>query len=269
MDDATLDSLAGTAFGLLGTGRQVPPFTASHPGLDLPAAYRVADRVRARREARGERPVGRKIGFTNRLIWDEYDVHAPIWGWLWDSTLREAGPSPVPLAGLPEPRIEPEIAFGLAAPPAPGMAPADLLGCVAWVAHGFEVVQSVFPGWTFAPADTVAAYGLHGALVLGPRRAVGGDPGAWLDALAAFRVTLLRDGEAQDEGEAANVLGGPVEALGHLVEELARTRSGPPLAAGEIVTTGTLTRAFPVKPGEAWSTRLHGLDLPGLSARFA
>ncbi len=29
---------------------------------------------------RGERPIGRKIGFTNRNIWAEYGVYAPIWG---------------------------------------------------------------------------------------------------------------------------------------------------------------------------------------------
>jgi 2-oxo-3-hexenedioate decarboxylase len=40
------------------------------------------------------------------------------------------------------------------------------------------------------------------------------------------------------------------------------------LAAGEIVTTGTVTRAFPVAPGETWRTELHGLDLPAMTIRF-
>ena len=31
-----------------------------------------ATAVRAKREARGERPIGRKIGFTNRTIWWSY-----------------------------------------------------------------------------------------------------------------------------------------------------------------------------------------------------
>ena len=37
-------------------------------------------RIRRLRIARGERPLGYKIGFTNRGIWDRYGVHAPIWG---------------------------------------------------------------------------------------------------------------------------------------------------------------------------------------------
>jgi 2-oxo-3-hexenedioate decarboxylase len=50
---------------------------------------------------------------------------------------------------------------------------------------------------------------------------------------------------------------------------LATDTVNPPLAAGEIVTTGTLTRALPVKPGETWSTTLSGVALPGISVRFA
>jgi 2-oxo-3-hexenedioate decarboxylase len=39
---------------------------------------------------------------------------------------------------------------------------------------------------------------------------------------------------------------------------LARDQVNPPLAAGEVVTTGTLTPARPVAPGETWSTELMG-----------
>ncbi len=50
---------------------------------------------------------------------------------------------------------------------------------------------------------------------------------------------------------------------------LALARNNPPLAAGEIVTTGTLTRALPIQPGEVWSTRLTGVALEGVSVRFS
>ena len=39
---------------------------------------------------------------------------------------------------------------------------------------------------------------------------------------------------------------------------------GRPLQPGDIITTGTVTRAFPVAPGERWSTQMTGLPLPGL-----
>jgi 2-oxo-3-hexenedioate decarboxylase len=169
-----------------------------------------------------------------------------------------------------EPRIEPEIAFGLARAPSPGMDEAALLGCVEWVAHGFEIVQSLFPGWRFAAADTVAAFGLHGAYLLGPKHSIGElPPGEWIERLARFEIALSRDGAEVDRGRAADLLGGPLSALRHLVELLAHDKRNPPLAAGEIVTTGTVTRAFPVAPGETWRTRITLLPLDGISVRFA
>lgn len=67
-------------------------------------------------------------------------------------------PGALDLAPFVEARIEPEIAFGLRAAPEPGMDERALLDCVAWVAHGFEIVQSLYPGWRFTAADTVAAF---------------------------------------------------------------------------------------------------------------
>ena len=71
-----------------------------------------------------------------------------------------------------------------------------------------------------------------------------------------------------DRGRAANVLDGPVFALRHLVELLAADPLNPPLSAREIVTTGTLTRAFPVAEGEVWNTELTGIPLEGARIRF-
>ncbi len=250
--------------------RQIAPFSERLAGFDLGAAYRVTAALRHLRTARGETPVGRKIGFTNRTIWEEYGVYAPIWGDMYDTTLKPlASDGVLDLSPLLEPRIEPEIAFGIARPPQAGMDETALLGCIDWVAHGFEIVQSVYPGWRFAAADTVAAYGLHGAYRIGPRHRLRDHPQVdWLKALAGFEIELSRDGAAVDRGHAANVLDGPLSALRHLVALLAKDSANAPLAAGEIVTTGTVTRAFPVKAGETWSTRLHGLPLDGIAIRF-
>jgi len=117
-----------------------------------------------------------------------------------------------------------------------------LLESIDWVAHGFEIVQSIFPGWKFSAPDTVAAFGLHGALLIGPRHSIAGHTEDWGRMLPTFEIDLKRDGTVV----ATNVLGGPVSALRHLIDILSRDHVNPPLAAGEIVTTGTLTRALPV-----------------------
>jgi 2-oxo-3-hexenedioate decarboxylase len=266
-----IDAIASSAFAALGGGRQVAPFSSRIGNFTLDDAYRATDAVRRLREARGERAVGRKIGFTNRTIWAEYGVYAPIWGSVYDRTVRDLADigDPFFLSDLAEPRIEPEIVFGLASAPAPGMDEAALLACIDWVAHGFEIVQSIFPGWKFSAADTVAACGLHGALLIGERHPVAPRPAEWHRTLSNFEIDLSRNDAHVDHGRAANVLDGPLSALRHLVDLLARDPVNPPLAAGEIVTTGTLTRAFPIAAGETWRTALSGISLEGIEVSFA
>jgi 2-oxo-3-hexenedioate decarboxylase len=263
----TAEAAAATILAAAAGRRQIPPFTDAHPDFDLALAARTGHRIRRIREDAGWRPVGRKVGFTNRTIWDEYDVHAPIWGCVYDRTVREAAQGPQPIGHLVEPRIEPEVMLHLSRAPEPGMTERDLLDCVGAVSHGFEIVQSVYPGWRFKGADTMAAFALHGALVTGlPATIAPSQADAWFSALAGFRIALSRDGVVVDEGVSSNVLGtGPLGALRHLVAVLAADAEAPPLRPGEIVSTGTLTRALPVAPGETWSTRLDGVALPGIS----
>ena len=267
--DALIDiqAIAAEAFATLDTGRQIEPFSSRLSSFNLDDAYRVTAAVRKMRETRGELPVGRKIGFTNPTVW----TYAPMWGYVYDRTvhnLSEIGDT-FPLVRLAEPRIEPEIVFKLAVAPAPGMGEGALLESIDWVAHGFEIVQSIFPGWKFAAPDTVAAFGLHGALLIGPRHTIAAHAEDWGRTLSTFEIDLKRDGVVVDHGLARNVLGGPVSALRHLIDILARDQINPPLAAGEIVTTGTLTRALPVSGGETWTTELTGVGLDGICVRFA
>ena len=85
---ADTSALAERILAALDATASIPPLTDSDPAFDLDAAYRVSAEITRRRMARGERPVGWKIGFTNRTIWDEYGVHAPIWGPMYASTVH-------------------------------------------------------------------------------------------------------------------------------------------------------------------------------------
>lgn len=311
--DTKTDSLraiaaeAVTAFAR--AGRQIQPFSPRYPAFTMDNAYGVTALANEMRVAKGKKPVGRKVGFTNRQLWTEYGVHAPNWGYMYDGTVHVlSSPSPlwgegrgegdraaqsvaavtpspaalraatssligrgqesVPVVAFAEPKIEPEIMFGLAQAPSPGMDDAALLACIAWVAHGFEIVQSIFPHWTFSAADSVAANAMHGALLMGPRHAIGPQRPDWLRTLPAFDVELYCNGKLMERGTGASVLEGPLSVLRHLADLLARDRDNPPLAAGEIISTGTLTRALPVKPGETWTTKLAGIALEDASLRF-
>lgn len=263
-----LREIAAEAAAAFNSGsHRVPPFTARHPNLTMDDAYRVTALVHEIRLAQGYKPVGRKIGFTNRRLWDEYGVRAPIWGYVYDRTLHDLA-TPLPLAPYSAPKIEPEIMFGLAKAPSPGMDDAALLKCVDWVAHGYEIVQSIYPDWTFTAPDTVIADAMHAALLIGSRYKTGKNAGEWLRTLTSFEIELFCGGKPMDGGHALNVLEGPLSTIRYLMDLLARDPDNPPLAAGEIVSTGTLTRALPVKPGETWMTKLKGIALEGVSLRF-
>jgi 2-oxo-3-hexenedioate decarboxylase len=264
-----IDTLADELLSLNESGGIVAPFSERFPGLDAPAGYRAAARLHAARLARGWKLLGRKIGFTNRTIWPRYGVYEPMWGALYDATVIFARDdrATVPLAGLAQPRIEPEICFGLrAAPPVTHDADA-LLGAIEWIAHSVEIVQCHHPDWKLKIADCTADNGLHGRLVVGTPIPVR-DLAELGPRLPELNVELRKGGVAVDRGTGANVLGSPLEALAFLVEVLSRQADAPPLAAGEIVSTGTLTDAHPVAPGETWSTAFEGLPLNGLEVSF-
>jgi 2-oxo-3-hexenedioate decarboxylase len=247
------------------------PISSLEAGFSIEDAYDISGEVMRRREASGWRRVGRKIGFTNRTIWDQYGVYVPIFGYMYDRTVSFIadrvwdidghGPEgALSLEGLVQPLIEPEIVFQLKASPPVTDDPVELLRAIDWVGHGFEIVQCHFPDWKFSVADTIADGGLHGRYAVGL--------GAWVDeqkieALAArlstFRLTLVNRQGVAAEGGGDLVLGSPLNALAYLVRTLASLPEHPPLEKGELVTTGTLTTALPVQPGQTWFTRLHGL----------
>lgn len=236
---------------------------------DVASAYQDALAVRALRIARGERPMGYKIGFTNRTIWQRYRVFAPIWGTVWDSTLTHCdGRGTVELAGTCQPRLEPEIVFGIVSTPPADATLEQMFACVDWLAPGFEIVQSHCANWEFTSAETVADGALHARLLVGcrtPVRELAGS-GRALDAmLAAARVRLFRAQSLIDEGAGINVLDGPLHALRHFVLELQRCPGAPSLRAGDVVATGTWTDAWPLEAGQSWRAEfdapLRGLEI--------
>jgi len=268
-DTSRITTAASEVLASLASHRQIPTFSSRAGGLTLGDAYRVTPLLRAAFERRGEKVIGRKIGFTNREMWKVYSVNAPVWGYMTDRTTHElAQVSTQRVKDFAEPRIEPEIMFGLKAAPSPGMNDAALLDCIEWVSLGYEIVQSIFPDWKFTAADTVAANGVHGALLVGARHAIAPRKAEWPRELATFKAELCCNGKTSQRGGGALVLGSPILALRHLVELLANDPHNPSLVAGEIISTGTLTLAMAVSPGETWTTKVSGIPLEEISLRF-
>lgn len=253
-----LEAIAQTIADALTSTRQISPLSYGGERLSIDEAYSIAHRVR---DVQGKERVGRKVGFTNRAIWPVYGVDQPIWGEVHADGLLSTD-EPVELAGYSEPRIEPEIVLGLGHAPTAEMSNAQLADCIEWVAPGFEIVQSIYPSWKFSVEDSIAAQGLHGCLVLGDKIPATHDV---LIGLAEVPLTLFKGAETIETGKGENALGGPIVVLEHLVSLLSGADA---LEEGELVSTGTLTDAWPVSPDEHWSALYGGVMDAKLSVHF-
>jgi len=248
----------------------LPWSTAERAGApaDLASAYQQALAVRQLRLQRGEAPRGYKIGFTNRTIWPLYNVFAPIWGTVWAGGLAFCeGEGHIDLTATCQPRIEPEIVFGLRATPATNASVDQLFDAIEWLAPGFEVVQSHCPDWKFVAAEAVGDSGLHARLLVGPRvpvRSLAADASALNTLLAQAQATLHKNGQAVAQGQGMNVLDSPLLALHHFLKELRQCPGATDLQPGDVVTTGTWTDAFAIAAGEQWSVTFSE-PLPSLS----
>jgi 2-oxo-3-hexenedioate decarboxylase len=266
---ADLIKIADQLIAAHDTVSMLPPITASEPDFSVADGYAVLHDIETRRRAQGWQPVGRKIGFTNRTIWARYGVHQPLWAHVWEHTVHfaENGQASLPLQSFVQPRIEPEVVFKLRVPVTED--PLAVLASIEWIAPGFEIVQSHFPDWKFTAADCTAAFGLHAALVIGdPVAVTDANRKAFAVALSDFELVLSRGDTVVDRGNGSNVLDSPALALGQLARLIAQQPQAPRLTEGEIVTTGTITDAWPVEAGETWSSDYGTLGLSGLMLRF-
>jgi 2-oxo-3-hexenedioate decarboxylase len=90
---------------------------------------------------------------------------------------------------------------------------------------------------------------------------------ALAEDLGRFTVSLIKNGEVVEEGSGKNALRSPARSLGELAAAISRRADAEPLAAGELVSTGTLTTSTPIVPGQLWQASVQGLALSGLSLR--
>ena len=149
------------------------------------------------------------------------------------------------LVGLAEPRIEPEIVFKLALAPAPGHGRDSIAGL-------HRLGRARFRNRAINLSWMGVFRARHGRGVR-PARC----PATWASSfnrsarreLEPDAFDLRNRSEARRHSRRSRsryeCVGWTCSALRHLVDILARDQVNPPLAAGEIVTTGTLTRALP------------------------
>ena len=182
--------------------------------------------------------MGRKVGYANKAMWRVLKLDTLVWTHIYDDTVHDApsGARSLSIARMVSPKIEPEVVVKLKAPLGGDVKdPAAVLGAVEWLALGFEIIDTVYPDWKFQPADFVAVYGLHAALVVGPHRIVDAvSIPRLVDQLSAFKLRLSKNGQIVAEGGGKNALRSPALCVAELASATARQLQPELLAAGEV-----------------------------------
>jgi 2-oxo-3-hexenedioate decarboxylase len=255
-------------------GLDISDLGGSPPGnqITLQQAYDLSGSLIERRRTKLGPVVGLKGGLTNRSVWQLFNVDAPAMGPIYEGTVFHLADRRTCRAGaFAEPRIEPELVFRLKSLPDPDMSPSELLACVDALAHAFEIVQTPYPGWKFTAAQAVAVGAFHGAMFHGPwlRVPTASDSVRRLtEQLSRFEVSLFCIDEREDQeggrkllerAPASNVLGNPLNTLSYLAAETRKYKYPYLLRVGDLVLTGTITNAYPIRASQRWFTEVSAL----------
>ncbi len=220
----------------------IEKLTASFPDLDVGTAYQVQAEVARRREAAGDPVVAAKLGLTSRAKQAQMNVDEPVYGVLHASAIHPVG-EPIRVDEFIFPRVEPEIVFRLGDDLAgPGVSAADVIAATDSVSCGLEILDSRFTNYDFTAADVIADDTSAARVMVGP---VMVDPREIDLALVGLVVEV--DGEQVATASGAATMGHPAHAVAIYVNFLAR--HGRRLPAGQLVFSGGLTQAVPLKAG--------------------
>jgi 2-keto-4-pentenoate hydratase len=228
-------------------GREpIAPLSAAYPDLTVAEAYEIqAINARSRAQSATNRAaiVGHKVGLTSKAMQEMLGVDEPDYGCLYADRVLDSG-AVIAQADLIAPRVEPEIAFVLAAPLAgPDVTARDVLAATEYVVPSIEVIDSRIAEWRIALVDTIADNASCARVILGEQGTNAADV-----ALAAAAVELRVNGQPVQHGAGAAVLGHPATAVAWLANALAG--HGVALEAGQVVMPGSLTAAVPLTAGD-------------------
>ncbi|MFN4000709.1 fumarylacetoacetate hydrolase family protein [Microcella sp.] len=237
----------------------LPRITARHPHAAVEDSYAIQRAWRDRRLADGHRIVGRKIGLTSRAMQLATGITEPDYGVMFDDTVWHDGDA-IPTERFANTRLEVELAFLLKAPLAgEGLTIDDVLNATEHVTPALELLDSHFELEGRTIVDTISDNAAYGGLILGGRPV-----GPREVDLRWIAATLSRNGEIEETGVAAGVLGHPALGVAWLAAKLGQ--HGDRLEAGEYILAGSFTRPVWFAAGDTAVADYR--DLGSISCRF-
>ena len=221
----------------------IPRITARYPDATIDDSYAIQGIWRDKNLAAGRKLVGRKIGLTSKAMQQATGITEPDYGVMFDDTVYASG-SDIPFDDFSNVRIEVELAFVLARPlEGPGCTLDDALAAIDYAVPALEVLNSHIELEGRTIVDTISDNAAYGAMVLGTVRKRPDEIDLrWVPGV------LSRNGEIEETGVAAGVLGHPATGVAWLANKF--HQHGARLEAGEIILAGSFTRPMWVSRGD-------------------
>ena len=252
LDQGTIRQLAELLENAELNRQPVTKITDDYPDLDWEDAYGIQREIRRRKEERGTRTAGLKMGLTSQAKMRQMGVSEPVYGFLPASGSYGDG-AEIDSGAFIHPRVEAEVAVMTKMELAgPGCHIGQVLQAVDFVTAAVEIIDSRYENFRFdlksVIADNTSAAGFVCGSVLQEADAVD---------LPALGVVLEKNGEIVETGAGAAVLGHPAASVAMLANMLAAR--GEVIPAGTFIMTGGITAAVAVGKGDTINVRYQDL----------
>ena len=228
------------------------PLTVTHPGITLEDGYAVQSAWTALKVAKGAAIMGHKIGLTSRAMQSQSVVDEPDYGVMLDDTLYESGCT-IPHGTFHAPRVEIELAFVLKHElTGPRCTFLDVMRATEYICPAIEILNSRLEridsvtGQKRNIVDNICSNAGYGGLVMGGRPFLPTDD---VD-IARIGGACVRNGEIEETGLSAGVLGHPANAIAWLANKLAAHETS--LQPREILLSGSFIRPVAARPGDTF-----------------
>ncbi|MCG7416397.1 fumarylacetoacetate hydrolase family protein [Microbacterium sp. ACRRU] len=244
LTEQQIDQIAAELAEADRTHSMIPRITARFPDATVADSYAIQGRWRDTQIAAGRTLVGRKIGLTSKAMQQATGITEPDYGVMFDDTVYRSGDD-IPVEHFSNVRIEVELAFVLKQPlEGPDCTLEDALAAIDYAVPALEVLNSHIDLEGRTIVDTISDNAAYGAMVLG-------DVHKRPDEIDLRWVpgVLSRNGDIEETGVAAGVLGHPATGVAWLANKFAQ--HGARLEAGEIILAGSFTRPMWVSRGDS------------------
>ncbi|MEM9566365.1 MAG: hypothetical protein AAGA93_27340 [Actinomycetota bacterium] len=228
------------------TRQWMEPITLTYEGADVEDAYAVGGYVTELKVAAGREVKGHKVGLTSKAMRSTFGATEPDYGTIFDNWFIDEG-SRLSMATMNRPLVEIELVFVLGADlGGPSVNAVDVIRATDFVLPAVEVVDSRYSrSGKAGVVDSIADAASCGSII------VGGNPMKLTDLdIRQVGGALYKNGELEESGTAAAVMGNPINAVAWLARKL--HEFDVHMEVGHTVLSGSFIRAHPMAVGDAF-----------------